>query len=305
MIEKPLHTLIERFAAAPVLSDDRPQYNYIEYADGCSNSREFVCGSTRRYVAEGIHECTTSVQQHSLQNGHEPDGYGSEYVNRDESETSMENVSSTNGIDQSYCNERYRYSFVDFLPTDGQRVSSNPSSIHDCRGDQVNVKGVDSIPNGRAIGLLENTSISLQQSTETVREPRQCSDAENNCHRQFRADLSSDDNYKLVMEAIEQLENDNRSDQQPVNIQSTDITTTIDAQTETTAREHLEMASTHQTTRFENTQMDTSASQQPINQEESAHKETFVVPMPCTDVVKAKKDLTNRSGKTVIIYSYN
>lgn len=314
LIEKPLQTLIERLAEKPILSDNTPKIHYVEYPNGHSNSREFDYAANQstfmmgtKHVTGEIHEYTNSFQQRPFQNGHETGDYSSGYGNRDQNETSNATVLSTNSIDQSLiepqCNGQCRYNFEEFVPTDGQFVASHPSNIRQSREDQMNGQGVNSFPNELAMDSSENTIFSMQQSTETTQERRQCVDAENICRHQYTDDLSCVGNYKLVMEAIEQLENENKSDQQPVNIQSTDITTTIDTQMDTPAREHLEAASIHQTvhTGNENIRTDASALEQPSNHKKSRREETLNVPVLSSDVIEPKRDLTKRPGKTIIM----
>lgn len=305
-----MQTLIERFA---VLSDNRPEIHCVEHPSGYSNSREFDYGAnqttslmgTKHFTGE-IHECANSFQPLSFQNGHETGDYSSGYVYRDLNETSNANVLSTNGIDQSLiepqCNGQCGYDFGDFLPTDRQFISSHPSNIRQSHEDRMNEQGVNSVPNELTIDSSENSNFPLQQSTEMTQERRQCVDTENSCRRQCTDDLSCGGNYKLVMEAIEQLENDNKVDPQPVNVQSADVTTTIEAQMDTPAREHLETASTLQTVHsgIENTRMDASALEKPSNHKESRSEETLNVPVSSSDLNGNKKDLPKQPGKPII-----
>lgn len=295
-----MQTLIERFEeTSSVLSGNRPRIHYVEHLNGYSNSREFDYGAHQSTLLEKtkhatgqILQCTNRFQQFSFQNGHETGDYSSGYVNRDQNESSNANVRS-DGIGQTLiepqCNGQYRYNFEDPLPTDGQAIAPHPSNIRQSHEDHMNGHGVNSLPNEM-----------VTDSTETTQERFQCVDAENNFRNQCTDHFSCDGNYKLVLEAIEQLENYNQNDQQ----QLAHITTTIDTQMNTPAREHLEAASTHQTvhTGIKNTQMDTPALGQPSKSKpkESPNDETLNASIPLSDVIGNKIDHTKRPGNNEI-----
>lgn len=308
MIGKPLQTLIQRFEeASSVLSDNRPNVHYVEHPNAYSNSREFYYGAYQstllmrtKPVTRNVYECTNSLQQFSFQNGHETGDYNSGYVNRDQNGMSNANARSDDvrqSLIEPQCNGQYRYNFEDSLPTDGQIVASRLSNIHQSHEDHINEH---SLPKEIVANSLESTNLLLQQATDTTQERYRCVDAENICRHQCTDQFLCDGNYKLALEAIQQLENDNTSDQQQV----ADITTTIDTQTNTPAREHLEAAPTHQTVRteIESSQMETPAIEQPSEHKESrSEEESLSVSVSCSDVIGNKRDLTKSPGNSIDI----
>lgn len=282
---------------------------YGEHSNGYLNFREFFSRAKQstslmkaNHMSSGIYECTNGFQQHSFENGHANGYYGDEYVNRNLNKTSNANANALplNGNElfsiETQFNGQCRYSFEDSSPNNRQFVASHPLNIPQNHADDIPGQEISNLNHGTPTDTFKNTidmatlqsKDSLKQTTETIQEHHHNIETVN----KDADDLLYDSNYKLVMEAIVQLENDNKIDQQTV------ITTTIDtSQMDTSAREHSETVLTHQT--FGNGIRDsqTSASEQSSNQKQSQSKETLNVPASRNGLIRNERDHTKRAGK--------
>lgn len=313
LIEKPLQTLIKRIEeSSSILTSDSTKIYYATHLNGYSNSREFVDSVKQstllmnaKPVSNEIHACKNNFQEISFENG----DYSSEYVNGDRNGTSIANALSMNIdgetlIGSPYSiNSAYRYRIESCLANDGRFIASHPSNISERHDDSVFGQEVNKSPHGmdknsyNAAALQSNGL--AHQTTDTIQEQHFNINVENNGHHQYTDSLLSDSNYRLVIEAIVQLENDTEKDQQQMNVQSTDITTTIGSQMSTPAREHLETTAVHETIRtgIESNQMDSSASEQTLNHNRSLCKETLNDPVSCSNFVGNEGDLAKHAGK--------
>lgn len=281
MIEKPLQTLIKRIEETSI----NAEYNcYTVHSNGYSNSREFCSDGhqheplmQRKHVSREIRiECT--------------DNYSGVHVSRDRNETSNANdlFAERNELSliETQLTGECRYRNEDSPPTDGRFIASQNHE------DRIHGQEIDELPHG----IVRESDESVQQSSETIQERYHNFDADYNCHHehQYVDGLLSDSNYKLVMEAIVQLENDNNIDRQQAYVQSTDITTSIDSQIITPVREDLDTVATDHNVNI--VQIDTPASQEPANAKRSCTKETSEIPLCCNEIAN-KTDLTKHSGK--------
>lgn len=326
LIKKPLQTLIERInetsADTEVNSNDSAKMYHTIHSNGYSNSAEFLPDAKQseplmiaKHVGGEIHECTNSFERLSFENGYDTSYYSSVYVSGDRNGTSNANVLSTDRIEQTSIEAQFngngRYYNEDSLPNDGQFIASHQSNDLQSHEDHIHGQEINKLPHGMGIDSFPSTNDtvafqsnqSLQPASDTIQERYHNFDAENNCIHQYTDGHLCDSNYKLVMEAIVQLENDNRIDQQQMNIQSTDITTTIDSQMNTPVREHLQTAAANQNITIGNGigQMITSVSEEPSsNAKKSGTIETLNIPLSYE--IANKTDLTKRPGKYIILY---
>lgn len=302
LIQKPLQTLIKRIEESSVLVGYSREGHYAEH----SNFPDFLRGAEQ----SKIRECANSSRRLSVENGNANGYYDSPaHVNGSRNETLNANALSMDGNEQSLIEAQYLFDhdyaqkFSTFLPNNGQFVGLHTSNIpQEIHGTDIHLRDIDCLP---AIDSYKNTndtmalpSNSSKQANYTIQTRCHNVDTENNHQHPNTDNVLCTSNYNLVMEAIVQLENDNKIDQQQVNkVQSTDISTTIDSQMHTPAREYLEPSPTHQAistgTGTENSHMDTSAK----NQKELQSNGTLNVPVACEDLVGNQRDLTKRPGK--------
>lgn len=307
LIEKPLQTLIKRIEESSVLVGYSGKGHYAEHSNGYSNFPDFL----RSAEQSKIREFANSFRRLSVENGHANGYYDSPpaHVNGNRNETLNANALSMDGNERSLIEAQYQFdhdyaqSFSNCVPNNGQFVGLHTSNIpQEIHGTDIHLRDIDCLP---ATDSYKNTNDTMalpsnpsKQANYTIQTRCHNVDTENN-HKHPNTDhVLCTSNYNLVMEAIVQLENDNKIDQQQVNkVQSTDISTTIDSQIHTLAREYLEPSPTHQTistgTGTENSQMDTSAK----NQKELQSNGTLNVPVACEDLVGNQRDLTKRPGK--------
>lgn len=290
LIEKPLQTLIKRIdetsSNTMLNSDNSAEVYYTEYLNGYSNSTEFHSDAKQ----------LNSLME-TRQNGHGIADYSSEYVSRNQNETSNANVLSTEENEQTVIDAQFngerRYCNEDSLLNGGQFIASLDRCDSQNHEDDIHGQEINKTPHGMTMDSFKNTNDeSLQQAMDTIQEQYHNVDAGNTCLYHYTADHACDSNYKLVMEAIVQLENDDKIVQQQMNVQSTDITTTIDSQIDTPARAHLETAATNQNIGCGNDidQMDTSALKI------SCNKEMSNIPLSCNEIAN-KTDFTKHPGK--------
>lgn len=297
LIEKPLQTLIKRIEESSVLVGYSGRGHYAEHSNGYSNFADFLRGAEQ----SKIRECANSFRRLSVENGHANGYYDSPpaHVNGNRNETLNANALLMDGNERSLIEAPYQFdhdyaqSFSSCVPNNGQFVGLHTSNIpQEIHGTDIHLRDIDCLP---AIDSYKNTNDTMALPSNSSKQANYT--IQTRCHN-----VDTENNYNLVMEAIVQLENDNKIDQQQVNkVQSTDISTTIDSQMHTPAREYLEPSPTHQTisngTGTENSQMDTSASEQTFNQKELQSNGTLSVPVACEDLVGNQKDLTKRPGK--------
>lgn len=214
LIGKPLQTLMKRIEETSILTNDESKV---------------MCNNTDCNKLTKPPECSSNNERSSFENGNGIADHSDENV----SEMTIANGCSV--TDNERLNDDIPLDQSNITPNYEQNCVEDEIHSHEMRTDLIR-STID------AMALNSNDRTTQQQDSVTIEQPNRNFVAENTCLSHYTtidtdvySDILRDSNYKclLVMEAIKQFEKHYQIDQQQVNVQSGEITTSDDLQVNT------------------------------------------------------------------------